>query len=203
MPSSGYTSITFVANEQPTTAKWNLVGSNDASFNNGNGFNDGVIVTRHLASGIQVRPSEQNPYKFSVYLNNNFTVANSGAGNVPFDTKNFDTGSNVDVVTNKGRFTAPVAGFYWISTSLLFHATAGGTVYAQLFKNGTTSVKRFNQSYTNAADVGVAGATLVQLAANDYIEIKGFNATTASSYFYAPVSGEQLCYFEGFLVSAT
>lgn len=51
MASSGYTAITFVANEQPTTAKWNLIGSNDASFNNGNGFEDGIIVNRHLAAG--------------------------------------------------------------------------------------------------------------------------------------------------------
>lgn len=51
MASSGYTAITFVANEQPTTAKWNLIGSNDASFNNGNGFEDGIIVNRHLATG--------------------------------------------------------------------------------------------------------------------------------------------------------
>lgn len=49
MSSSGYTAITFVANEQPTTAKWNLIGSNDASFNNGNGFEDGIIINRHIA----------------------------------------------------------------------------------------------------------------------------------------------------------
>ena len=49
MPSSGYTAITFVANEQPTTAKWNLIGSNDASFNTGNGFNDDIILARHVA----------------------------------------------------------------------------------------------------------------------------------------------------------
>lgn len=52
MPSSGYTSISFTAGEQPTTAKWNLIGSNDASFNNGNGFNDGIIVNRHLGSAV-------------------------------------------------------------------------------------------------------------------------------------------------------
>ena len=50
MASSGYTAITFVANEQPTTAKWNLIGSNDASFNNGNGFEDGIIINRHLGT---------------------------------------------------------------------------------------------------------------------------------------------------------
>lgn len=50
MPSSGYTAITFVANEQPTTAKWNLIGSNDSSFNLGTGLEDSVIVNRHLAT---------------------------------------------------------------------------------------------------------------------------------------------------------
>lgn len=49
MPSSGYTAITFVAGEQPTTAKWNLIGSNDASFNTGLGFNDDIILARHIA----------------------------------------------------------------------------------------------------------------------------------------------------------
>lgn len=51
MASSGYTAITFVANEQPTTAKWNLIGSNDASFNNGNGLEDNAIIKRHIAAG--------------------------------------------------------------------------------------------------------------------------------------------------------
>lgn len=50
MPSSGYTSFTFTAGEVPTTAKWSLVPSNDASFNNGNGFNDGILAWRHFAA---------------------------------------------------------------------------------------------------------------------------------------------------------
>lgn len=51
MASSGYTAISFVANEQPTTAKWNLIGSNDSSFNLGTGLEDGTIVARHYANG--------------------------------------------------------------------------------------------------------------------------------------------------------
>lgn len=49
MPGSGYTAITFVASEQPTTAKWNLIGSNFASLVNGNGFDDDFIIKRHIA----------------------------------------------------------------------------------------------------------------------------------------------------------
>jgi len=48
MPSSGYTAIVFTANEQPTTAKWNLIGSNDSAFNLGTGLEDNVILTRHI-----------------------------------------------------------------------------------------------------------------------------------------------------------
>ncbi len=49
MPSSGYAAWSVIAGEQPTAAKWNILGTNDASFNTGNGFNDNIIVTRHIA----------------------------------------------------------------------------------------------------------------------------------------------------------
>lgn len=44
-----YSADTFVADEQPTTAKWNKLWSNDASFNDGTGIADNAIITRHLA----------------------------------------------------------------------------------------------------------------------------------------------------------
>jgi microcystin-dependent protein len=52
MPATGYTGFQFTSGEQPTTAKWNLGPNNDASFNTGEGFNDGIIQFRHLASDI-------------------------------------------------------------------------------------------------------------------------------------------------------
>lgn len=52
MPSSGYTAWSVIAGEQPTAAKWNQLGSNDASFNNGNGFEDSIILSRHLGAGM-------------------------------------------------------------------------------------------------------------------------------------------------------
>lgn len=51
MPSSGYAAWSVVADEQPTAAKWNILGSNDASFNTGLGFNDDIIIARHIADG--------------------------------------------------------------------------------------------------------------------------------------------------------
>lgn len=52
-----YSADSFVADEQPTTAKWNKLWSNDASFNDGSGFANGAIGSVHaaLADGIQVK----------------------------------------------------------------------------------------------------------------------------------------------------
>lgn len=50
MSQSGYIAWNVTAGEVPTTAMWNILGANDAAFNTGNGFNDGAIIGRHLAS---------------------------------------------------------------------------------------------------------------------------------------------------------
>lgn len=46
-----YSADTFVADEQPTTAKWNKLWSNDASFNDGTGIGDDTIDSRHYIAG--------------------------------------------------------------------------------------------------------------------------------------------------------
>lgn len=43
-----YSADTFVADEQPTTAKWNKLWNNDASFNDGTGIADDAILARHI-----------------------------------------------------------------------------------------------------------------------------------------------------------
>jgi hypothetical protein len=43
-----YTPWSVTAGEVPTTAKWNILGDNDESFNDGTGIADNAIITRHL-----------------------------------------------------------------------------------------------------------------------------------------------------------
>lgn len=43
-----YVAWSVVFGEQPTAAKWNILGTNDASFHDGTGIDDDVILTRHL-----------------------------------------------------------------------------------------------------------------------------------------------------------
>jgi len=45
-----YASWSVVFGEQPSAAKWNILGTNDASFNDGTGIGDNAIAARSLAT---------------------------------------------------------------------------------------------------------------------------------------------------------
>lgn len=137
-----------------------------------------------------------NPYKFSVYrsaawtTNNTFTL-------VQFDTKLYDTGGNVDVTTNKGRFTAPVSGFYYFSAAVGNSTATGTTMQAALYKNGTSILQGQLINPTNAGTINTVSGML-QLNAGDYIEV--YYIAGAGSTAYA---GQLNSHFDGFLVSQT
>lgn len=46
-----YTAWSVVFGEQPSAAKWNILGTNDASFNDGTGIAAGAITPEKLVSG--------------------------------------------------------------------------------------------------------------------------------------------------------
>jgi hypothetical protein len=46
-----YQSWSVVFGEQPSAAKWNILGSNDASFNDGTGIASDVVTDAHLVYG--------------------------------------------------------------------------------------------------------------------------------------------------------
>lgn len=47
-----YTAWSVIYGETPSAAKWNLLGTNDASFNDGTGILDDAIIARHVSDGI-------------------------------------------------------------------------------------------------------------------------------------------------------
>ena len=49
-----YSADTFVADEQPTTAKWNKLWTNDASFNDGTGILASAILASHRSQVAKV-----------------------------------------------------------------------------------------------------------------------------------------------------
>lgn len=47
-----YQAWSVVFGEQPTAAKWNILGQNDAGFNDGTAIGDDAIIQRHIADNI-------------------------------------------------------------------------------------------------------------------------------------------------------
>jgi hypothetical protein len=140
----------------------------------------------------------KNPYKFSVYLNSAGSLNAATWTKILFDTKLFDTGSNYDATTNH-RFTAPIAGFYQFSAALCVNIGGASDLYGiSIYKNGSEIARG------NEASSGISFVTLtvspppLQLAANDYIEVYGFNSTGGGKSLN---TGTNLVYFGGFLIS--
>lgn len=191
----GYAAWSVVFGEQPTAAKWNTLGTNDASFNDGTG-----IANLEIGSG---HTSVKLDYKFSAYRNAAQNTGNNAFAVLQCDTKNYDTGSNLDIVTNKGRFTAPIAGFYYFTGMVQALLSGAGAMGIALYKNGVRTTDGEFQSSTafaNTANSSFVVSDILQLAANDYVEVQVFGSTTIALYVTGGISSSR---FSGFLVSAT
>lgn len=181
-----YSSWSVVFGEQPSAAKWNILGTNDASFNDGTGifglYKDLLTV-------------DSNPYKFSAYRTAAFNSTGAFAL-VQHDTELFDTNGNFDTVTNKGRYTAPVNGFYWVSAQAGNSAGTSGQSCA-IYKNGSQIIQGPN-IIPGGVGVLIDVNGLLQLTAGDYIEHYFLGGNGNAVYV-----SQQWCRFAGFLVSRT
>jgi len=162
------------------------VVQNPSSDGIGNPFrNLGPVTTSSLVNNV----------KFSVYRNAAHNSSTSPT-KISFDAKLFDTGNNVDITTNIGRFTAPVAGYYHFNALAGNTAATGTVMYAALYKNGVSAKTGDVQTPSVANNRhGVSG--LIPLAVGDYVEayfVGGGGSVMAT--------GATDCYFDGFLVSA-
>jgi len=178
-----------------TTGVINTAGTINGASLVANSITNASILTGNLYTS-----KVYNPYKFSVYRTAAYSLSVAQAA-VPFDTKLFDTGTNIDVVTNKGRFTAPVAGFYCFSAGITVAATTGDHVYMDLFKNGGVVIRLAEANAAATTNQFYGGSVTLQLAANDYIEVYVADSTIRALTVSAPQYPYN--YFSGFLVSVT
>lgn len=181
----GYASWSVVFGEQPSAAKWNTLGTNDASFNDGTGI---AGLYKNLLT------VDSNPYKFYAYRNAAYTASGAIVG---FDSTLFDTNSNFNTTTN--RYVAPVAGFYsFAGAAGVTSATAGGSHEVDIYKNGSKITAQNmwiqgNATFTNSLNANA----FLQLAANDYIQLYHDGNSKAGNV------GSATVYLAGFLVCRT
>jgi hypothetical protein len=134
-----------------------------------------------------------NPVKFSVYRNASYTTVSTTPTKLPFDSTEFDTGSNM---TSSNKFTAPVAGFYQFNARFSV-ATSSTAAYIMLYKNGA-EFKRGTLNAPNNQYNGMVLSAFVQAAASDFFEI--YYVTLSALVMEV---GFSQAYFQGYLISTT
>ena len=129
-----------------------------------------------------------------VTLNNNASLI------LPFNNKLTDAGSYYD--TSNYRFTAPVAGKYYINVSLYWKATSAATsnyITLEFQKNGSANSSGIDYGIYGTANDSTGSQYLTtdsiqELSASDYVDIKIF-ARGANIDYYMGHSQ-----FNGFLI---
>ena len=148
MASSNYASWSVVAGEQPTTAKWNILGTNDSSFNSGLGFNDSIIVNRHMALTTSVDANGWTVRNFGSFKIYNKRYTNSGASigansvnsltlspNLPVGISSITASTFLQVTLSTNNAYA----FQWATETFIGSTSVGATFQP----NATVSITGF------------------------------------------------------------
>ncbi len=182
-----YASWSVVFGEQPSAAKWNILGTNDSSFNDGTGIS-ALTLGGTTASKIS--------YKFGAY--HNTTQSRATNSKILFNTEDYDTGSNFDNATNY-RFTAPIAGFYYFTAQAYVQATTDA-IRIELRKNGSSFKPGQLIVPASGNDSVVKVDGVLSLALNDFVEVYYTGSSTRTLFGAASTRSTS---FEGFLLSVT
>lgn len=137
-------------------------------------------------------PVISNPYKFSAYL----TVATNTINGdliIPFNAEVYDTNSNFDITTNKGRYTVPVNGYYQFNAVIAHNGNIRTVI--MLFVNGSSTI-RGNDLVGSGGNLTVVVSALLYLTAGQYVEVNIYTPSATALNV-----GSALCAFQGFLVS--
>lgn len=158
-----YSSFSVVFGEQPSAAKWNILGTNDASFNDGSGIADSKILPRHLLTGTGSTnwvwgSGTPNGTGFSAKTVD--TLRYIQVGKIVFCQVDIEGTSNATTLT----FTLPVAAkaadtiaSARIANSGAFLTTAGLIQTAAASTTATVSKDTSGAAFTNTGTKVVAG----------------------------------------------
>lgn len=178
----------------------------------------GVILTPagNTASDVTVNVPTQNCTlgiqgpAFRAFVPSNVTLSHNTLTKVPFTQESFDTGNCFDNASSY-RFTPTVAGYYSMSSSVLFQFSSSRVYFflCRLSKNGS-AFQDFEASSPVTApgsgETSVSGSTLVYMnGTTDYLELfaYGYDYTASSSITVAGMSNGSQTSFSASLVRAS
>ena len=162
-----YTAWSVVFGEQPTAAKWNQLGANDAGFKDGTNIDAGALNNTHMAANSIYSSKVFNPYKFKAYRSSLQTPSAATFTKFQANIEEYDTGSNYDNATNY-RFVAPVAGFYEFIARCSIGTAANGRLVQCFYKNGVL-FSRGDDTSNSSNPIGVTIVDQIKLPQNEYV----------------------------------
>ncbi len=196
MPSSGYTTITFVADELLTSSKMNDMAANDDSFNTGDGFDDGIIVARHMGNASVNDAAWRNTIAFRAYQSTAQSVPSASITKISLQTENYDLGADFDNTTNY-QFTTPANGVYHFFGRAESQASQTSMTLF-LYKNGAEVARGNFDSAASTTRASVV-STDELAATNDTFQLWVFQVGSTANLYNAT----SLTYFGGHLVTRT
>jgi hypothetical protein len=169
--------LTATANDTPARL---AVGSNDQV----------LTADSSTATGLKWATPASGSTFTGASINNEsgIDVASSTTTTMPFPTESFDTNTFHDNSTNNSRFTIPAgkAGYYDINYNILYQGySSDHNVRLAFFKNGSQICLYKGASVAGVGEQNYNFSRTISLAVNDYIELKVWQDSGISRFFYA------------------
>lgn len=188
-----YNAWSVVFGEQPSTAKWNILGANDASFADGTGIAANAITSAKVAAGFSTQ----------IQYNNSSAVA-TGTTTIPFDDtipqntegdQYFTQAITPQSATNLLRievttYVSNSAASQNIMMALFQDTTASALAVTAINQNTATSPRDMKLSYVMVAGttsattfkIRIGGAAAGTTTVNGYSGGRTFGAIPKTSF---------------------
>ena len=115
-----------------------------------------------------------------VYNNADISIANATTTALTFNTERFDTETYHSTSSVTGRLVAPVTGLYLITGHIRFAANATGERRLMITLGGTTDIAYVSHSNNAAIITLMTVATIYQLSATNYVELRAYQSSGGS-----------------------